>query len=50
MGCGNEGDIHTVNFSHFVDVDFGEDNLFGDTEGVVASAVETLVADTAEVT
>ena len=49
MSSGHEGDIHTVDFQNFVDVDFGEDDLFGNTERIVAASVESFVADAAEV-
>jgi hypothetical protein len=45
---GNEGDVHTHEFGDVVDVDFGEDDLLGDAEGIVTAAVE-FTFDTLEV-
>jgi hypothetical protein len=50
---GHESDLEAVDAGVLVDVDFGEDDLLLDTEGVVALAVEFLgntveVADTGE--
>ena len=48
LRAGHEGDLHTEELRDLVDVDLREDDLFGDTERIVALAVELLV-DTLEV-
>ena len=46
---GHDGDVHTARAVHLVDVDLVEHGLLGETEGVVAVAVELLGAQAAEV-
>ena len=51
VGRGNEGDVHAHEFVDVIDVNLREDDLLGDAEGVVTTAIETTfdafeVADT----
>src|SRR5699024_6379209 len=49
--CGrHDGDIHTAHAIDFVLIDFVEHGLFGQTEGVVAVAIELAWAQASEVT
>src|SRR5215467_10084333 len=41
-GAGDEGDVHALDEVHLVGVDLGEDRLLGQSEAVVAVAVEAL--------
>lgn len=49
MGGGGDDDVQAADFIDFIVVDFGEDELFLDAEGVIASAVEGIGVDAAEV-
>lgn len=51
VGAGGRGDddVQAANFIDFIVVDFGEDELFLDAESVIASAVEGIAIDAAEV-
>src|SRR4051812_5804898 len=49
LGGGDDRDVEAANAVDLVLVDLVEDALLGDTEGVVAVAVELLVTETAEV-
>ena len=49
MGGGGDDDVQAADFIDFIVVDFGEDELFLDAEGVIASAVEGIGIDAAEV-
>ena len=48
LGGGHESDFHTVDTGVLVDLDFREDDLLLDTEGVVTLTVH-LLGDTVEV-
>ena len=48
--CGSgDDDVQAANFIDFIVVDFREDELFFDAEGVIASAVEGIAIDATEV-
>ena len=47
-GSGDD-DVQAADFIDFIVVDFGEDELFFDAEGVIASAVEGIAIDASEV-
>ena len=51
VGMGGSGDdnVQAANFINFIVVDFGENELFLDAEGVIASAVEGIAIDASEV-
>ena len=49
-GSGADADIHTTDLVHLVVLDFGEDQLLLQTEGIVAAAVKGVGVDTTEVT
>ena len=46
---GNKGDIHAAHFINFVIFDFRENDLFLDTHVVVATTIEGISLDTAEI-
>ena len=48
-GRGADRDVHSPHLHHLVVVDFGEDQLLGDPERVVAAPVEGLRVQTTEV-
>ena len=48
-GGGHDGDVHTTGVIDLVEVDLREDELLGDAHGEVATAVEALSGDAAEV-
>ena len=50
LGSGADNDVHAADGVYLVVLDFGEDQLLLDAEAVVASAVEGVGVDTAEVT
>src|SRR6478672_7633994 len=45
LGSGHDGDVHTANAVDGILVDLVEHNLLGQTEGVVAVAIELLAAE-----
>jgi len=49
IGGGDDGDVHPLGEVDGVRIDFGEDELLADAEGVVAVAVEAFGIDAAEV-
>ena len=49
-GGGADADVHTTDLVHLVVLDFGEDQLFLQTEGIVAAAVEGVGVDATLVT
>ncbi len=51
VGVSGSGDdnVHAADFINLIVVDFGEDELFLDAEGVIASAVEGIAVDASEV-
>src|SRR6476620_9537404 len=49
LGSGHDGDVHAANAVNGILVDLVEHNLLGQTEGVVAVAVELLAAEAPEV-
>src|SRR5690606_23936631 len=50
LGAGHEGDVHAQYLADFFKVDLKENDLFLDSEGVVAPAIEAATRNTAEVT
>ena len=49
LGRSNKDHFHAADLFHLIVLDFGEDQLLADAQGVVAAAVEGLVAYAAEV-
>src|ERR1700729_814212 len=49
LGGGGDGDIHATQRINLVEVDFREDDLFLDTEVVVATTIERACRHTAEI-
>ena len=46
---GDDGDVHALELVDLRVIDLGEDELVAETEGVVATAIEALRGDAAEV-
>ncbi len=49
-GRSHESDIHTIDLADFINIDLGKDDLFGNTERIISTAVKSFVADAPEVT
>ena len=49
LGSGGDADIHALGFFDFVVVDFGEDQLILQPEGIVAASIEGLGLHAAEI-
>src|SRR2546430_4714191 len=49
FGAGTHGNVHPPDIGHLVVVDLGEDDVFLDADRVIASAVEALRRQTAEI-
>ena len=49
LGGSHKGDIHAADLFHLIVIDFGEDQLFLESQGVVPSAVEGVGIDALEV-
>lgn len=50
LGGGDKDHLHAANVLDLVVLDFGEEQLLTNAEGVIAAAIESLIGNAAEVT
>src|SRR4051794_17614641 len=50
LGRGDDGDVHALGVLNFIGIDLREDDLLGQSQAVVAMAVEAVGVDAAKVT